>query len=136
MAFLSVLAAHVYNSDWSRLFLMAEQYDDILARFLETMLLRPDIQNTIFIIRSDHGLQRGPMAMDYSLQVEHTRPWTELLIPESLLTPSKKALFENQERLTSGHDIYRTIRSLMFVDETEKPYTCLLYTSPSPRDRG
>lgn len=51
--------------------------------------------------------------MDYSLQVEHTQPWTEILVPESQPRLSKSALFQNQDRLTSGYDLYHTLRGLM-----------------------
>ncbi len=120
-AFLNVLAAHVYNADWSKVFLGAERYDDHLSSFLERMVLRADFDNTVIVVRSDHGLQRGPTAMNYNLQVEHTRPWTEILVPESLPGLSKKALFENQNRLTSGLDIYHTLRSLLDIQNPMTP---------------
>jgi len=117
-AFLNVLAAHVYDNDWSQLFLMAERYDEHLSNFLEQMTQREDFKNTLIIVRSDHGLQKGPMAMDYNLQVEHTRPWTEILVPESFPSLSKRAFFENQNRLVSGHDLYHTIRSVIDPSST------------------
>jgi len=52
------------------------------------------------------------MAMDFSLQVEHRHPWTEILVPEDLVL-SKSALFNNQARMLTGFDLYRTIRSLL-----------------------
>jgi len=90
----------------------AEIYDEHLHRFLEAMLSRDDWQRTVIIIRSDHGLQKGPMSMDYTLQVEHRRPWTEILIPDNLVV-SKSALFNNQARMVTGYDLYRTMRFLM-----------------------
>lgn len=140
-AFLNVLAAHVYNADWSKVFLAAERYDEHLSAFLEKMVSRDDFENTMIIIRSDHGLQRGPTAMNYNLQVEHTRPWTEILVPESLPSLSKKVLFENQNRLTSGYDLYHTIRSLMEVESLSTPlaplanWTYDLLSMPVPSDR-
>ena len=120
-AFLNVLAAHVYNVDWSSVFLAAERYDAHLSTFLERMTNREDFQNTMIIVRSDHGLQKGPMAMDYSLQVEHTRPWTQILVPESFPGLSKKAFFKNQNRMVSGHDLYHTIRSA--IDQPKESTT-------------
>jgi len=99
--------------------LMAERYDEHLSHFLRGMLSRKDFQQTVIIIRSDHGLQRGPMAMDYSIQVEHRRPWTEVLVPESLV-PSKNALFQNQQRMSTGFDIYHTIRSVIAGTERSR----------------
>jgi Protein of unknown function (DUF229) len=112
-AFLNVLAAHVYNADWSHVFLSAERYDELLSSFLERITKREDFQNTMIIVRSDHGLQKGPTAMDYNLQVEHTRPWTEILVPDSFPNLSKRAFFENQNRLVSGYDLYHSIRSVV-----------------------
>jgi len=53
-----------------RLAKRAEVYDAILSAFLERMLARNDMQNTILIIRADHGLQSGPTMADYSMQIE------------------------------------------------------------------
>ncbi|KAL3921537.1 MAG: hypothetical protein SGILL_002698 [Bacillariaceae sp.] len=111
-AFLNAMAAHDYSHDWERVTVMAERYDEHLYQFLKGMLSRSDAHQTVIILRSDHGLQRGPMAMDYGLQVEHRRPWTEILVPEGLVA-SKHALFENQNRMTTGFDLYNTIRSLL-----------------------
>jgi hypothetical protein len=52
--------------------------------------------------------------MDYSLQIEHRLPWTEVLVPENLIA-SKRALFENQKQMTTGFDLlvqYHLISSL------------------------
>jgi hypothetical protein len=106
------MAAHDYSHNWEQVTSMAERYDDHLFHFLTGILSRPDANQTVIILRSDHGLQRGPMAMDYSLQTEHRRPWTEVLVPENLIA-SKRALFENQKRMTTGFDLYNTIRSLL-----------------------
>ena len=106
------MAAHDYSHDWERMTLMAERYDDLLHAFLTGLLSRQDVERTVIIIRSDHGLQRGPMAMDFSLQTEHRRPWTEILVPEDLVA-SKEALFVNQHRMTTGFDLYHTMRSII-----------------------
>jgi len=92
--------------------LMAEVYDKHLYNFLHSMLSRKDSEQTVIVVRGDHGLQRGPMAPDFGLQVEHRRPWTEILVPEKLV-PSKSALFHNQFRMSTGFDLYNTIRSLI-----------------------
>lgn len=112
LAFLNVMAAHDYSPDWEMMIPKAESYDEHLLEFLETMISRVDWESTAIIIRSDHGLQKGPMAVDYALQVEHRHPWTEVLIPESLVL-SKSALFHNQARMLNGFDLYHTMRLLM-----------------------
>ena len=111
-AFLNAIAAHDYSSDWEMIIPRAEMYDEHLHDFLEAMLSRADRQNTVIIIRSDHGLQKGPMSMDNSVQVEHRHPWTEILVPPNLVV-SKSALFNNQDRMVTGFDLYRTMRFLM-----------------------
>ena len=106
------MAAHDYSHDWEQMTLMAERYDELLHDFLIGLLQRPDANRTVLILRSDHGLQRGPMAMDYSLQTEHRRPWTEMLVPKDLVG-SKEAMFINQHRMTTGFDLYHTMRLLL-----------------------
>lgn len=111
-AFLNAMAAHDYSSDWEMMISKAEAYDEHIHNFLKTMLSRTDSQRTVIILRSDHGLQKGPMAMDYSIQVEHRKPWTEVLVPQNLVV-SKRALFNNQARMLTGFDLYKTMRYLM-----------------------
>lgn len=111
-AFLNAIAAHDYSFNWEEMTVMAERYDQHLSEFLDGLLSQKNSQDTVVILRSDHGLQRGPMAMDYALQVEHRHPWTELLVPERLI-PSKAAFFQNQHRMTTGFDLYNTIRSIV-----------------------
>lgn len=112
LAFLNAMAAHDYSPDWEMMIPKAEAYDEHIHDFLEVMLSRTDWERTVIIIRSDHGLQKGPMSMDYSLQVEHRHPWTEVLVPQNLVV-SKSALFNNQARMLTGFDLYRTMRFLM-----------------------
>lgn len=112
LAFLNAMAAHDYSPDWETTIAKAEVYDEHIYKFLEAMLSRTDLQRTVIIIRSDHGLQKGPMSMDYALQVEHRHPWAEILVPQNLVV-SKSALFMNQGRMLTGFDLYRTMRFLM-----------------------
>ena len=111
-AFLNVMAGHDYSSNWEVTIPLAEAYDDHLSEFLKTILSRNDANKTVIIIRSDHGLQKGPQAMDHSIQVEHRHPLTEILVPEALIN-DKTALFYNQNRMLTGYDLYRTMRSLV-----------------------
>jgi len=112
LAFLNAMAAHDYSQDWGMMIAKAEVYDDHIHNFLETMLSGTHRRHTMIIIRSDHGLQKGPLSMDFALQVEHRHPWTEVLVPESLVV-SKSALFKNQDRMLTGYDLYQTMRLLM-----------------------
>ncbi len=60
--------------------------------------------------------------MEYSMQVEHREPWTQLLLPHKLAGDSLEALFLNQDRMVTGHDIYRSLRDIMTsISEFESP---------------
>ena len=111
--FLSAIAAHSYRADWGKMALAAERYDDILSEFLTDILQREDSNRTVIVVRGDHGLQGGPTVVDYSTQVEHTRPWTSIILPESLEGASLENLDLNQQRLVTGFDLYHTLRSVM-----------------------
>ena len=87
----------------------AEAYDVVLSSFLRRMLDRPDMTNTIIVLRADHGLQGGSTTPDYSIQQEALRPWTEIIVPKNLPGLSLDTLFNNQQRLATGFDLYNTI---------------------------
>jgi len=119
-AFLNAMAAHDYAARWNAMPQNSEVYDRQLCRFLQDLMSRPDASNTVIVLRSDHGLQDGPSISDFSTQVEHSRPWTEIILPESLPTISLKALKTNQERMASGFDLYNTLRNLMAPTSSAK----------------
>lgn len=77
------------------------------------MLSRDDANNTIIIVRSDHGLQGGINMAEFSNQVEHLKPWTQIIVPKDLPGIDLKALKVNQKRLLTGFDLYHTLRVLM-----------------------
>ena len=112
-AFLNAMAAHDYAPRWEAMTQKAETYDFVLSSFLRKLLSRPGASNTIVVLRSDHGLQDGPSTADFSTQAEHSRPWTEIILPQSLSEISLEVLKKNQERLASGFDLYHTLRSIM-----------------------
>lgn len=121
-AFLNVLAAHDYSIDPAHTPLSAENYDLSLYEFLSGFVTRQDARETLIVLRSDHGLQGGPWPIDYSVQIEHMRPWTTLLFPRSYKHVDKHVLAINQERLTTGFDIYNTLRFAMTPsDESASP---------------
>ena len=111
-AFLNAIAAHDYSFEWDESIRKAEAYDEHVHNFLQRMISRKDSDRTVIIIRSDHGLQKGPTAIDYSVQFEHRRPWLEVVVPQGLLV-SEKAFFKNQGRMLTGYDLYKTMRYLM-----------------------
>ena len=94
----------------------AEAYDSLLADFLKRFL--ENTSNTIIIIRSDHGLQGGRQTRDYSTQIEALRPWTELIVPRAFSDLSLHSLYRNQDRLVTGHDLYKTLATAVVAGET------------------
>ena len=109
------MAAHDYNRQWSRNAINSEAYDTILVEFLEHILSSDDAntKNTIIVLRADHGLQGGAAKSEYSVQIEHTRPWTNIIIPQSYRDLNLTVLETNQRRLASGFDLYKTLLALM-----------------------
>ncbi len=112
-AYLNSLAAHDYSIDLAYQSLGIEAYDDYLSSFLKEMLERPDAEETVIVLRSDHGLQGGPTPIDFSAQVEHLNPFNSIIIPKKLKGYSMKSLYSNQDKLVTGYDLYNTLRILM-----------------------
>lgn len=112
-AYVNSLAAHDYSTDLAYQNLGIEAYDEYLSSFLKEMLDRPDAKDTVIVLRSDHGLQGGPAAVDYSAQVEHLNPFNSLLIPTSLRGKWMETLYSNQNKLVTGYDLYHTLRKLI-----------------------
>lgn len=112
-AYLNAIAAHDYSVDSPNMALGAEAYDQHLSDFLRSLLESEGMKDTVVVLRSDHGLQGGPSIIDYSTQIEHRHPWTEIIVPAGLPGISLGTLIANQEKLVTGFDLYRTIRSLM-----------------------
>ena len=114
-AYLNTLAAHDYSMDLAYQSLGLEAYDEYLSSFSEEMLRRPDADNTIIVLRSDHGLQGGPSPIDFSTQVEHMHPFNNLIIPAKFLGSLSwmDELFANQDKLVTGYDLYNTLRGML-----------------------
>lgn len=96
--------------------LAAEAYDILLAEFLTEFL--EEATNTIILVRSDHGLQGGGQTRDYAVQIEAYRPWTEVILPRTFPEKSLDNLYKNQDRLVTGHDLYRTIATAAIAGES------------------
>jgi Protein of unknown function (DUF229) len=118
----------------------AESYDIVLESFLRRFLTRSEIANTIIVVRADHGLQAGPQTADYSLQIEALRPWTEIIVPKTLPGMSLSNLFDNQHRLTTGFDLYKTLTTSI-IDQDQSlvsehfPWTHHLWEDGIPETR-
>ena len=112
-AYLNAIAAHDYGLLDEYLNLGAEAYDELLSIFLKTIFSSPFFKHTIIVLRSDHGLQGGPAAIDYSTQQEHAHTWSHVLFHESFSDFSINALETNQNRLVTGYDLYKTLIGLV-----------------------
>jgi hypothetical protein len=113
-AYLNALAAHDYSLDNAYQPLGVEAYDEYLSSFLREILSHQEANNTIFVLRSDHGLQGGPAPIDFSTQVEHIHPWNNIIVPANFRQGSWiRNLFSNQNRLITGYDLYTTLRMLV-----------------------
>merc|ERR1712238_493445 len=112
-AFVNAISAHDYSGKWKDMDESLRAYDLHLRNFLQQMLSRDDANNTIIIVRSDHGLQGGINMAEFSNQVEHLKPWTQIIVPKDLPGIDLKALKVNQKRLLTGFDLYHTLRVLM-----------------------
>ena len=84
------------------------------------------MRNTIIVVRADHGLQAGPQTSDYSLQIEALRPWTEIIVPKTLHGLSLQKLHDNQDKLATGFDLYKTLTSSIVGQDTS------IIPDPSP----
>jgi len=110
-AYLNGMAAHNYVKETEKLAWRAEEYDEALSRFLKSILGRDDAHETIIIIRSDHGLQGGDSSVvDYSTQIEHSHPFTEIIIPDQYPV---KNLIANSDQVVTPFDMYAMLRRLM-----------------------
>ena len=118
-AYLNSMAAHDYSIDLAYQPLGLESYDDYLSEFLKEMLGRTDANNTVIILRSDHGLQGGPAPIDFSAQVEHINPFNTLILPDNMKGMSVNDLFINQDRLVTGYDLYNTMRNILDGSSTD-----------------
>lgn len=118
----------------------AEAYDNVLSSFLEGFLARNDAKDTIIIVRSDHGLQGGPTTVDYATQIEALRPWNEMIVPQDLPLLSLETLVENQGRLVTASDLYRTVAEVMTAQEPvlmpePSTWTINIFNTSIPLDR-
>ncbi|CAB9504937.1 Protein of unknown function (DUF229) [Seminavis robusta] len=124
-AYLNAISAHLYD-EFSAMANLAEAYDLILSSFLKRFLARKDMTNTIIVVRADHGLQAGPQTSDYSIQIEAFRPWTEIIVPKHMAGLSLQKLLDNQEKLATSFDLYKTLTSSIVGEESS------LMPDPSP----
>jgi len=137
-AFLNGIAAHDYDFQWIKMIASLEAYDIQLVSFLERIVSSSSFENTIIVVRADHGLQGGPTTIEYSVQVEHREPWTQIIIPEKLAGDSLRVLTTNQERLATGYDLYHTFRELMSSEDVAPlpDWSYNLFRQEIPNDRS
>jgi len=131
-AYLNSLAAHDYSIDLAYQNLGIEAYDDYLSNFLQEMLHRSDSEDTIIVLRSDHGLQGGPSPIDFSTQVEHLHPFTNIIVPKKFRGDWIETLYSNQIKLVTGYDLYNTLRKIVTPSNKEDKHPESGYSSGIP----
>jgi hypothetical protein len=112
-AYMNEVASHDYGQDWIQTIAGVEAYDLKLLELFLDMFERGSLSDTIIILRSNSGLHDGPTTLEYSVQVEHRDQWTQIVFPQMANWVSTQAAVDNQDRLATGFDLYRTIRDLM-----------------------
>ena len=91
-----------------------EAYDAMLSDFLASVL-KNTMQNTLILLKGDHGQHSGPETVEFDVQVEHRMPWGRLLVP-SRLVPNAGRLRTNAERLVSPFDLHATLQAALLRD--------------------
>lgn len=141
-AYLNALAAHDYSVENLYLPLGAEAYDELLSSSLRSMMTSGLLNDTMVILRSDHGLQGGPSGnIEYSTQQEHLNVWNNIILPARFRdgSASFEALAQNQDRMVSGFDLYHTmIRHMargVAIDTPVPSWSYDLLNSVIPRNR-
>ena len=113
-AFTSLIAAHSYKTDIPAFVYATHLLDQVLPAFLEAFLKSPAGRDTVVVLRSDHGLQSGPWAFEFSQQWEHKQPMLHLLLPYAVATPEVRArLADNSARLVTSFDLYNTLMGIL-----------------------
>jgi len=140
-AYLNALAAHDYSVESVYLPLGAEAYDEHLANFLRSMMTSGLLNDTMVILRSDHGLQGGPAIIEYSTQLEHSNVWNNIIVPARFGNGIAKfeALAQNHDRMVTGFDLYHAMTRLMTrgiaIDAPVPSWSYDLLNSVIPKNR-
>jgi len=116
-AYAKALAAHVHQN-YSTIKATADAYDSVLSAFLTEILNHEAINNTIILVTSDHGLQGGIRTVDYATQMEALRPWMEVIVTTDFPGSSLHYLYQNQNRLVSAADLYKTLTTAVATGKT------------------
>lgn len=109
-AYFNAIAAHDTKGDASEAIRPAEAFDVSLSSFLESIFSADEIHNTVVVVKSDHGSQ-SIMPIDYSAQIERSRPWTEILVPERF--PGLHNLRAVSNQMVTALDLNAMFRRLM-----------------------
>ena len=100
--------------------------DTLYANFFKQLKQEGHLENTVLIFFSDHGMRFGPVREMYIGKLEERLPFLHLLIPDGfqkLHKSSMSNLGENQHRLTTPFDVYKTLLSLADDKKSDKPTT-------------
>jgi len=122
-AFLNDISVHGDNTGgYLGRALKLKATDKLVADFLKDFLSLDQSKNTIILLRSDHGMKSQTTWADFSEQMEHKAPWTNLIIPKTILDKTlnmKNTLSSNEDKLVTGHDFYKTLLSIIQADSSQ-----------------
>ena len=118
-AYMNMMAAHSQQPNPVAL----EFFDGILADFLAEFLSSAAFKDTVILLRSDHGIQNGPHALNWAGQVEQKMAWTNLLVPRALApaigaSAGGRVARGNQRRLVTAYDLHKTLKGI--IDPTRR----------------
>lgn len=92
--------------------------DDELSKFLVTLKKSGELDHTILIVMSDHGLRWGDYRSTYQGGLEDRLPILMFVMPEWFKKKYRKAvknLHKNSRRLTTPYDFHETLLDLVSV---------------------
>ncbi|XP_072035284.1 uncharacterized protein [Amphiura filiformis] len=97
--------------------------DDDLANFLETSQKNGLLNNTVFILFSDHGSRYTKIRTTMQGKLEERLPYMSIILPKWLKNTKPKMhanLMKNHDRLTTPFDIFETLQSVIHHSTTLK----------------
>ncbi|BFZ19057.1 hypothetical protein BsWGS_22096 [Bradybaena similaris] len=95
---------------------LASAGDDLYLAFLQEMVNKNIINNTLIVFFSDHGERYGKIRLTYNGFIESRTPYVFLVFPSwfyKKYPEIHKVLKINQERLTTNFDLYETVRDVL-----------------------
>ena len=91
---------------------MMHSLDLALVGFLTALFRSAEGQDTVVVLKSDHGLQGGPYVADQVLQYEQKSPMLHILYPQAR-SADWSAAMQNSDKLVSAFDLHKTLANVI-----------------------